>query len=115
MRRTILTFLGFCTAVFALGAQDFDIQGPQGGISYKISLPAGFDPQTDRCPMVILMHGIFSSKDYVPMPSIAKGLAKAGIASIRFDFNGHGKSEGRMQDMTIEKEIADAMAVYEYV
>ena len=115
MRRIILTFLGFCTAVFALGAQDFDIQGPQGGISYKISLPAGFDPQTDRCPMVILMHGIFSSKDYVPMPSIAKGLAKAGIASIRFDFNGHGKSEGRMQDMTVEKEIADALAVCEYV
>ena len=57
--------------------------------------------------MVILMHGIFSSKDYNPMPALAKGLAKAGIASIRFDFNGHGKSEGRKQDMTIEKEIAD--------
>ena len=65
--------------------------------------------------MVILMHGIFSSKDYNPMPVLAKGLAKAGIASIRFDFNGHGKSEGRKQDMTIEKEIADAMAIYEYV
>ncbi len=33
--------------------------------------------------MVILMHGIFSSKDYGPMPQLAKGLAKAGIASIR--------------------------------
>ena len=54
------------------------------------------------------MHGIFSSKDFNPMPSLAKALAKAGIASIRFDFDGHGKSEGRMQDMTIEKEIADA-------
>ena len=48
------------------------------------------------------------------MPSLAKALAKAGIASIRFDFDGHGKSEGRMQDMTIEKEIADAMAIWEY-
>ena len=28
------------------------------------------------------------------MPALAKELAKAGIASIRFDFNGHGKSEG---------------------
>jgi len=64
--------------------------------------------------MVILMHGIFSSKDYNPMPALAKGLAAQGIASIRFDFNGHGKSEGRMQDMTVEKEIADALAVWEY-
>ena len=80
-----------------------------------MSLPEGFNPQTDKCPMVILMHGIFSSKDYNPMPSIAKGLAKAGIGSIRFDFNGHGKSQGKMQEMTVEKEIADAMAVLEYV
>ena len=50
--------------------------------------------------MVILMHGIFSSKDYIPMPQLAKGLAKAGIASIRFDFGGHGKSEGRKQSLS---------------
>lgn len=96
-------------------AKDFEVHGPQGGLSFKISLPEGFNPESDSCPMVILMHGIFSSKDYNPMPAIARGLAKAGIASIRFDFNGHGKSEGLMQEMTIEKEIADAMAVWQYV
>ena len=65
--------------------------------------------------MVILMHGIFASKDLNPMPALAKALAEAGIASIRFDFNGHGKSQGRMQDMTIGKEIADAIAIWNYV
>lgn len=49
------------------------------------------------------------------MPQLAKGLAKAGIASIRFDFDGHGRSEGRMQDMTIANELADADAIWEYV
>ena len=49
------------------------------------------------------------------MPQLAKGLAKAGIASIRFDFGGHGKSEGRKQYMTIEKELAEARAVWDYV
>ena len=96
-------------------SREYDVKGPEGGIAYKISLPAGFNPETDRCPMVILMHGIFSSKDFNPMPAIAEGLSKAGIASIRFDFNGHGKSEGRKQDMTIEKELADARAIWEYV
>lgn len=96
-------------------AQDSPINGPEGKISYKISLPKGFDPANDHCPMVILMHGIFSSKSYNPMPALAKGLAKEGIASIRFDFDGHGRSAGRLQDMTIEKELADAKAVWDYV
>ena len=91
------------------------IRGPQGALAYKITLPEGFDTTKDHCPMVILMHGIFSSKDYGPMPQLAKGLAEAGIASIRFDFNGHGKSDGRKQNMTIEKEIADARAIWDYV
>ncbi len=95
--------------------QKIDLAGPQGKIACTITLPQHIDPSTDSVPMVILMHGIFASKDWVPIPSFAKGLAKAGIASIRMDFNGHGKSGGRMQDMTIEKELADARVVWDYV
>ena len=110
----LLTVLGLA---FLTGcqAQKASIRGPQGEIAYKVTLPEGFDTTKDQCPMVILMHGIFSSKDYGPMPQLAKGLAKAGIASIRFDFGGHGKSEGRKQYMTIEKELAEAKAVWDYV
>ena len=110
----LLTTLGL---VFLSGcqAQKASIRGPQGEIAYKVTLPDGFDPTKDQCPMVILMHGIFSSKDFIPMPQLAKGLAEAGIASIRFDFGGHGKSDGRKQYMTIEKELADARAVWDYV
>ena len=104
-----LAFLASCQA------QKDIIRGPEGKIAYKITMPEGFDSTKDHCPMVILMHGIFSSKDFIPMPQLAKGLAKAGIASIRFDFDGHGKSDGRKQDMTIEKELADARAVWDYV
>ena len=104
-----LVFLSGCQA------QKASIRGPQGEIAYKVTLPDGFDQTKDQCPMVILMHGIFSSKDYGPMPQLAKGLAQAGIASIRFDFGGHGKSDGRKQYMTIEKELAEARAVWDYV
>ena len=65
--------------------------------------------------MVILMHGIFASKDWPPMPVLARELARQGIASVRFDFNGHGKSEGKMEEMTIARELADARAVWEAV
>ena len=115
MKRILLSTILLLLSISLLSAQDGKVSGPAGNISYKISLPEGFDPATGRCPMVILMHGIFSSKEINPMPALAKALAQAGIASIRFDFNGHGKSEGRMQDMTIERELADARAVWDYV
>ena len=114
MKPFILSILLAILSACSLQAKSFEIRSVEGNLACTLSLPDGFDPEEDLCPMVILMHGIFSSKDYNPMPSIAKGLARAGVASIRFDFNGHGKSQGRMQDMTIEKELADAMAVYAY-
>ena len=89
--------------------------GPQGHLSAKLTLPDDFDPKHDTCMMVILMHGIFSSKDFAPMPTIARRLAKAGIGSVRFDFNGHGKSDGKMVEMTIARELADARAVWDSV
>ncbi len=120
MKRNIFGILLLLTQFSPLKAckhneHKLDIQGSQGKIACVITLPDDFNTATDSVPMVILMHGIFASKDFIPIPHFAKGLAKVGIASIRFDFNGHGKSEGRMQDMTIEKELADARAVWDYV
>ena len=89
--------------------------GPQGRLAAKMMLPAGFDTERDSCVMVILMHGIFSSKDYPPMPTIARELARQGIWSVRFDFNGHGKSDGKMEEMTIARELADARAIWDSV
>lgn len=95
-------------------AREYKVYGPQGGLAMEVTLPDGFDEDTDKCPMVILMHGIFSSKNIVPIPALAEALAKEGIASICFDFGGHWKSEGRMQYMTVNKEIEDALAMWEY-
>ena len=115
MKKAIIISLLALISLFPLEAKEHLVRGPQGGLSYKITLPDGFNTETDTCPMVILMHGIFSSKNINPMPALARGLAEAGIASIRFDFNGHGKSGGRMQDMTIEKEISDAVCIWNFV
>ena len=114
MKRIVTLTIILLLGLLPVHAREYVVSGPEGGLAMKVALPDGFDKKTDHCSMVLLMHGIFSSKDFNPMPSLAKALAKAGIASIRFDFDGHGKSEGRMQDMTIEKEIADAMAIWEY-
>lgn len=107
----LITALILCNTLYS---KEFEVHGPQGGLSMTITLPDHFNTQTDTCPMVILMHGIFSSKNFTPMPAIARSLAKEGIASIRFNFGGHWSSEGKMQRMTIENEIADAIAIWHY-
>jgi pimeloyl-ACP methyl ester carboxylesterase len=95
-------------------SKEYKVHGPQGGLAMEVTLPDGFNEETDKCPMVILMHGIFSSKNIVPIPALARSLAKDGIASICFDFGGHWKSDGQMQQMTVGKEIEDALAIWEY-
>ena len=107
----LITTLLLCTSLYS---KEFEVHGPQGDLSMTITLPDHFNTQTDTCPMVILMHGIFASKNFTPMPAIARSLAKEGIASIRFNFGGHWSSEGKMQLMTIENEIADAIAIWHY-
>ena len=107
----IILLLTFSLASFS---KEYKVHGPQGGLAMEVTLPDGFNEETDKCPMVILMHGIFSSKNIVPIPALARSLAKEGIASICFDFGGHWKSEGQMQQMTVGKEIEDALAMWEY-
>lgn len=107
----ILLLLAFPLSTLS---KEYKVYGPQGGLAMEVTLPDDFNEDTDKCPMVILMHGIFSSKNIVPIPSLARNLAKEGIASICFDFGGHWKSEGQMQQMTVGKEIEDALAIWEY-
>ena len=110
-----LILIAAIVGILASCAPAYLVQGPQGGIAADVVYPKDFNPETDSCPMVILMHGIFSCKDYPPMPGIAKALAGEGIASVAIDFGGHGKSQGKKINMTIEKELQEAQAVWDYV
>ena len=87
------------------------IRGDHGNLATIMQTPE----KKESYPMVILMHG-FTGHKYDPLISlIADTLLKNGIASVRFDFNGHGESEGAFHDMTLGNEIEDAKKVYEYV
>jgi alpha/beta superfamily hydrolase len=89
------------------------IQGSKGMLAATLEKPklkAG-----ERCPIVIICHGFGGNRDRGTTCMTAKQLPDIGIASIRFDFNGHGESEGRFEDMTVLNEIEDAKCVYQYV
>ena len=89
------------------------IDGDHGRLKAIIQKPEM--KQGERCPMVIFCHGFCGTKDGPMFELIADTLQAHGIASIRFDFNGHGESEGEFKDMTVPNEIEDAKKVVEYV
>ena len=89
------------------------IDGHHGRLKALIQKPEL--QQGEKCPMVIFCHGFSGTKDGPLFELVADTLQAHGIASIRFDFNGHGESEGEFKDMTVPNEIEDAKKVAEYV
>lgn len=68
----------------------------------------------EKCPLVIIMHGFTDDRQKPVVLNMAQELLKKGIASVRFDFNGHGESEGSFEDMTVMNEIEDAREILRY-
>lgn len=74
-------------------------------------------PEQDEFDLVILMHGFTSNLGYTKRRvfyDLTPALRKKGLGTLRFDFNGHGKSEGSLSEMTIFNELADANAVLNF-
>lgn len=88
------------------------IPGSKGLLSAIVSRPEG---ATGRIPTAIIMHGFSSNKNTQLMTLLSDSLLRHGIATVRFDFNGHGESEGKFEEMTVPNEIEDAKKVYAYV
>lgn len=93
-------------------SESIKIEGAVGTLKGILQTPAMQSNQ--KYPLVILMHGIFSNKEFPLVTELANRLQEQGIASIRFDFNGHGESDGEFINMTVPLEIEDAKAVFNY-
>jgi len=64
--------------------------------------------------VAILMHGFTGNRGYTTtelLPQLAQRLRATGVGTVRFDFNGHGHSDGEFANMTVANEIADAQAI----
>lgn len=73
-------------------------------------------PETDgqKVPLVLIMHGYMTHSRMHPFYNLVRALWKEGFATLRFDFNGHGRSAGELKDMTMSKNQADAECFFEY-
>ena len=88
------------------------IPGARGLLAAEVQMPE--NKGTGKCPITILAHGFGGDKNWHLMKLVSDSLQMHGIASIRFDFNGHGESEGDFKDMTVPNEIEDLKRVVRY-
>lgn len=113
MRKLLLLGISLTLLIACAGQSvrtNFTLQGDHGKLSAVLQTPKN----KKNYPLVIIAHGFNASKDMYLLADLSKQLSERGIATLLFDFNGHGQSEGSFLDMTIPNELEDARHVYAY-
>ncbi|NND64810.1 MAG: alpha/beta fold hydrolase [Gammaproteobacteria bacterium] len=91
------------------------IQSPNGRLAANLDLP---ENRPSQAPTVIACHGFGGAKESGKILLLSQRLANAGIATLRFDFSGHGEpphnSEGDIDTFTISRGVNDLKAVIDF-
>ncbi len=66
-------------------------------------------------PIIILCHGFSSSKDSKTYLSFEKLLNKNKISTFRFDFYGHGESDGKFENITLSKAVDNILSAIKFL
>jgi hypothetical protein len=68
-------------------------------------------------PSVVLFHGFTGNRmeSHWLFVKCSRALARAGVASLRFDFYGSGESDGEFREMSLRGEIADGRAAVAFL
>ncbi|MFH1428019.1 MAG: alpha/beta fold hydrolase [Patescibacteria group bacterium] len=66
-------------------------------------------------PIMILCHGFTASKNSSTYLRLEEILNKANIATFRFDFFGHGESQGDFSEITVSKAVDSILRAIEYI
>lgn len=68
------------------------------------------EKKAESYPIVVFAHGFDSGKDSPRGVVVADHLRKRGIATLLFDFTGHGESQGVKTDSTIDQQVDDLIS-----
>ncbi|OGH32435.1 MAG: hypothetical protein A2953_01600 [Candidatus Levybacteria bacterium RIFCSPLOWO2_01_FULL_36_54] len=73
-------------------------------------------PRNKTSECIVLCHGITVDKDEGGVfTKLSRRLNESGFSVLRFDFRGHGESQGKSVDMTISGEIKDIKAAVNFL
>ncbi len=79
-------------------------------VSALLSTP---DAPTDR--IAVLCHGFLSSQHSTTNKTLTRLLLEHNIATLRFDFYGHGDSQGPFEQITVGLAVSQALAALDLV
>jgi fermentation-respiration switch protein FrsA (DUF1100 family)/ADP-ribosylglycohydrolase len=96
--------------VLAPGPNPVAIDGPNGQLSGVLELPAG-----ETTAFALFAHCFTCGKDFLPEKRITQGLAEQGIATLRIDFSGLGKSSGDFSDSSFLTNLDDLLAAADWL
>lgn len=76
--------------------------------------PAKF---TGKIPAVVICPGFAGNKSgkFRIFVRLAQKLAENGVATLRFDYRGSGDSEGDFREITIQRQVSDALAAFQFL
>ncbi len=114
-KRLIFAALTVIATLFSSQAKNLTdtlyIQGAVGKLYTIVERP---ENNAARLPLVILCHGFSGNCQGWLMDNLSDDITAQGLAVLKFDFNGHGKSEGEFKNMTVLNEIDDLKHVIEW-
>ncbi len=86
---------------------------PDDGINIhaKLDMPEG----RDKCPLAIVVHGYTGHMEEPHIVEVAKAINEVGMATLRVEMYGHGKSGGEFRDHTLYKWVTNMLAVVDHV
>ena len=80
-------------------------------LNATIDMPDG---NPEKCPMVIIIHGFTGNSEERHILAVSRMFNEIGLATLRVDMYGHGKSDGQFCDHTLFKWMTNAMTVIDY-
>ncbi len=76
----------------------------------KLDMPSG----KEICPLAIVVHGFTGDMEEPHIAGAAQAFVDSGIAALRVEMYGHGKSDGKFYDHTLFKWVGNMLTVVKY-
>ena len=91
--------------------QFLDVGSGAARRAHRLSAAAG-DASGDK-PGLVWLCGLKSEMASTKASALAEWAAEQGVACLRFDYSGHGQSDGRFEDGTVTRWLEETRAAFE--
>lgn len=91
--------------------QEFYIDSDGIAIHAKLEMPEG---APERCPLCIVQHGLTGHMEEEHILAVSAALREEGVATLRVEMYGHGKSGGTFAKHTLLKWVDNMLDVIDY-